>query len=156
MKVAPHFLIAGKGYEQGRLKVLAKELGLESRVTFAGFVPDDDVPFLYRVAQAFVIAGTAELQSLVTMEAMATGLPVLGVNAMALPELIHDGENGFLFPVGDTKKLSHAIGRLFSDPELRQRMGQKSLEIIQNHSQEKMIAVFESLYQKLLDKAPQA
>src|SRR3989344_4312236 len=66
-----HFVIGGKGAEQDRLKILAKKLDIEKSVTFTGFVPDEDLPNLYKVADCFIIAGTAELQSLVTMEAMA-------------------------------------------------------------------------------------
>jgi len=148
-KIAPHFLIAGKGYEMENLRRLAKELKIEDRVTFAGFVSDEDLPFLYNTATVFINAGTAELQSLVVMEAMATGLPVIGVNAMALPELIHDGENGYLFPVGDVNKLAECIQKLFSDVQLRGSMGKKSLEIIGNHDVEKSMSKFESLYREL-------
>lgn len=148
--VAPHFLIGGKGFETKRLKALAQTLGLNDRVTFAGFVPDEELPFLYNAADAFVIAGTAELQSLVTLEAMASGLPVIGVDAMALPELVHDQENGYSFPPGDEARLAQAIRDLFSDEEQRKKMGQKSLEIVQAHSIDKVMATFESLYRQML------
>jgi 1,2-diacylglycerol 3-alpha-glucosyltransferase len=145
-KIAPHFLVAGKGYEMESLQRLAKELKIENSVTFAGFVPDEDLPFLYNAVSVFINAGVAELQSLVTMEAMATGLPVIGVNAMALPELIHHEENGYLFPIGDVKKLSECIQKLFSSPQQMELMGKKSLEIISNHDVEKTMSKFESLY----------
>jgi len=148
--VAPHFLIGGKGFETKGLKELTQTLGLGDRVTFAGFVPDEDLPSLYNVADAFVIAGIAELQSLVTMEAMATGLPVIGVDAMALPELVHDQENGYSFPPGDADRLAQAIQALFTDEERRKKMGQKSLEIIQAHSIDKVMSTFESLYASLV------
>ncbi|MBI5412698.1 glycosyltransferase [Candidatus Peregrinibacteria bacterium] len=148
-ETAPHFLIAGKGFEEKNLKKLAHELGLENRVTFAGFVPDEDLPFLYRISHAFIIAGTAELQSLVTMEAMATGLPIIGVNATALPELIHDGKNGYLFAPGDIEGLISCIQRLFKVSNPRQQMGAESLKLIQAHDINKIMATFESLYTSL-------
>jgi glycosyltransferase involved in cell wall biosynthesis len=152
-ETSPHFLIAGKGFEQEDLKKLTAELGITDRVTFAGFVPDEDLPNLYSVANAFVIAGIAELQSLVTMEAMATGLPVIGVNATALPELIRDGENGYLFPIGDVKKLTECIQKLFSYNAQRERMGKKSLEIISAHDIDKIILKFEEIYRNLSKKS---
>jgi glycosyltransferase involved in cell wall biosynthesis len=151
-KIAPHFLIAGKGYEMENLRQLARELKIEDRVTFAGFVSDEDLPFLYNTATVFINAGIAELQSLVVMEAMATGLPVIGVNAMALPELIHDGENGYLFPAGDIGKLASCIQKIFSNAEQREIMAKKSLEIIANHDVEKTMSRFESLYRDLSNK----
>ena len=98
----------------------------------------------------FYIAGIAELQSLVTMEAMASGLPVIAVNAMALPELVWHGENGFLFELTDDKSLSKFLIDVFSNHSLRLEMGKKSLEIIQAHDINKSMATFESLYESML------
>jgi len=149
-KIAPHFLIAGKGFEEKNLKKLAKELGISKMVTFAGFVPDDDLPYLYRMSDVFINAGTAELQSLVTMEAMASGLPVIGVNATALPELVHNNKNGYLFEHGDLNGLVKNLNDMFGSDELRRRFSENSLEIIQAHDIEKVISTFESLYKKLV------
>ena len=147
--IAPHFFIAGKGFMTEKWKQLAKNLGIAEKVTFAGFVPDEDLPFLYRIADVFINAGTAELQSLVVMEAMATGLPVIGVNATALPELIHDGENGFLFNEGDLDRLVSCLNQMFGDASLRERFSKKSLEIIKAHDINKIMETFESLYNSL-------
>lgn len=147
-----HFLIAGKGAEQEKLKQLAHQLNLEGSVSFAGFVPDEDLPNLYAVADCFIIAGIAELQSLVTMEAMATGLPVVAVNAMALPELVRHGENGYLFELDDADALADHLTEIFSDPDLRKKMGECSLERIQAHDINKSMATFEALYEKLIGR----
>ena len=88
--------LAGSGPDEGRLRDLAARRGVAERVRFLGFIPGTDLPGLYRLADVFAIASEAELQSLVTMEAMASGLPVVAVNAGALGELVHAGENGFL------------------------------------------------------------
>jgi 1,2-diacylglycerol 3-alpha-glucosyltransferase len=145
-----HFLIAGKGAESEKLKKLVTELGLEKNITFAGFVPDEDLPNLYTIANCFVIAGIAELQSLVTMEAMASKLPIVAVNAMALPELVRHGENGFLFELEDTQGLSGYLVNIFSDENLRKKMSEKSLEIIQDHDINKTMFQFESIYHQVL------
>ena len=114
-------------------------------------MPDEDLPNLYKIADCFIIAGTAELQSLVTMEAMASGLPVVGVNAMALPELIHDGENGYLFELDNIESLTQSLIKILSDEKLRKQMGDKSLEIIQAHDINNSMVTFESLYQSMLN-----
>jgi glycosyltransferase involved in cell wall biosynthesis len=150
-KVDFHFVIAGTGAERTRLEKIRKEENLEQHVTFAGFVPDEDLPNLYAVADVFVIAGIAELQSIVTMEAMATGLPVLAVRAVALPELVKDSENGFLFEQGDEKTLSLKMVTLFSDEKLRRQMGAASLKIIASHDINKTIVAFETLYKQAIN-----
>lgn len=148
-KTPVHLVIAGVGAETKNLKKLVKALEMENDVTFTGFVEDKDLPDLYTIADVFINAGIAELQSIVTMEAMATGLPIIGANVMALPELISHSENGFLFEHGDIEKIAQYIEKLFTDPELRKKMGIKSLEIIQKHEISKIIENFISLYKTL-------
>jgi glycosyltransferase involved in cell wall biosynthesis len=146
------YVIVGKGTESDRLKELARQLGLESSVVFTGFVPDSQLPDLYQASDIFAIAGVAELQSIVTMEAMASGLPILAVNAMALPELCHDGQNGYLFEMGNENALSEKIVQLSSDSELRGAMSEKSLMIIQKHDIRKTIPQFEALYKAMMNQ----
>ncbi len=150
--VKAHFVIAGKGAEKNNLLKLAEELGIKKHVTFTGFVSDEELPNLYAIADCVISPGTAELQSISTMEAMATGLPVIAVNAMALPELVGDGENGFLYSDGDVKGLSGKIVRIFSDERLRKQMGKKSLEIIAKHDIENVINEYERIYELELRK----
>jgi 1,2-diacylglycerol 3-alpha-glucosyltransferase len=146
------FAIAGKGAEGARLKKITKGLRLEKRVVFLGFVPDEDLPNLYPLADCFIIAGMAELQSIVTMEAMASGLPVLAVNAVALPELVHHGENGFLFEINELKQIADYIVKIISDQDIRKEMSQKSLDIIKEHDIIEVISKFESFYEELIEK----
>jgi 1,2-diacylglycerol 3-alpha-glucosyltransferase len=146
------YVVVGTGAETRRLKELAKQLGIGSSVVFAGFVPDEDLHQMYQAADVFVIAGVAELQSIVTMEAMASGLPILAVNAMALPELCHDNENGYLFEMGNESALSEKVANLATDLALRKTMSEKSLEIIQKHDIRKTIPQFEELYKKMIKK----
>jgi 1,2-diacylglycerol 3-alpha-glucosyltransferase len=141
-----HFVIAGHGAEGPKLRKLRDMLGLEKKVTFAGFVPDALLPSLYAASDCFVIAGTAELQCIVAMEAMATGVPVLGARAVALPELVHNGENGYLFEPGDSNELAQRIVDVFNNSDTRKRMGQKSLEIISQHDINTVLETFENFY----------
>ena len=83
----------------------------------------------YTRASVFAIASTAELQSIATMEAMASGLPIVAANAVALPHLVHDGENGYLFEPGDVDALAARLTDvLTAAPEERLRMQQASLD----------------------------
>ncbi|WP_306215515.1 glycosyltransferase, partial [Actinoplanes sp. RD1] len=94
-------VLAGTGTEQRSPARLAARLGVAEHVSFPGFVPDADLPAVYAEATVFVNAGTAELQSLVTLEAMASGRPVVGADAAALPHLVTA-----LFPPGDSAALA--------------------------------------------------
>lgn len=147
-----HLVLAGIGKEKQALETLTEKLDIQDKVTFTGFVPDQDLQNIYRTADLFVIAGIAELQSIVTMEAMASGLPVVAVNAMALPELVHNGENGYLIPDGDSQSLAKKVIAILSDKKLSAQMSQKSLEIIKAHDINKIIEKYESLYNEIIKR----
>ena len=139
----------GSGPDEGRLRELAARLGVAERVRFLGFIPGTDLPGLYRLADVFAIASEAELQSLVTMEAMASGLPVVAVNAGALGELVHPGENGFLTRPGRAADVAGSLDLLCRDPGLRARMSKAGLRIIADHDRHRLLALWESIYSAL-------
>jgi len=145
-EVRIHLAMAGTGARQKELEKITARLGVTGRVTFLGFVPDEDLPALYSAAHCFVMAGTAELQSIATMEAMASGLPVLAADAVALPELVQPGRNGYLFEPGNAEMLAGQMKRLFADYGLRDSMSRESLAIIQEHAVERTMQKFEALY----------
>lgn len=146
-----HLLLVGRGDDRERLEDIVAELDLGSCVHFLGFVPEEDLPALYRAVDLFAIASTCEVQSLPTLQALATKLPVVAVNAMALPELVHDGVNGFLVPPDDPQAMAEAMIRILGDADLRSRMGQASLEIVEPHSETHTFDQYEALYHKLID-----
>jgi 1,2-diacylglycerol 3-alpha-glucosyltransferase len=147
-----HLVLAGIGKEKQKLEELTEKLGIQKAVTFAGFVPDEDLQNIYGIADLFVTAGVAELQSIVTMEALASGLPVVAVNAMALPELVHDGENGYLFSDGNSQMLAEKVIAILSNQAMRVRMSKKSLEIIKDHDIDKTIEKYESIYTEIINR----
>jgi len=147
-----HLVVAGIGKEKQNLEELTEKLGIQHEVTFAGFVPDEDLQNIYTVADLFVTAGIAELQSIATMEAMAAGLPVVAVNAMALPELVHDGENGYLFSDGDSQMFAEKVVAILSNQTMRAEMSKKSLEIIKKHDVNKVIEKYESIYGEIINR----
>ncbi|HEY0932292.1 MAG TPA: glycosyltransferase, partial [Trebonia sp.] len=91
----------------------------------------------------------AELQSLATMAAMASGLPVAAVDAGALGELVHAGENGFLARPGDAGELAGCLGLLCRDADLRARMARASVRIAGAHDRHRVLARWESVYRAL-------
>jgi glycosyltransferase involved in cell wall biosynthesis len=145
----PVLVLAGTGPDEGRLRSLARHYGVADRVRFPGFVADDDLPGLYRLAEVFAIASRAELQSLVTMAAMASGLPVVAADAGALAELVQPGENGFLARPGQAAEFAESLGLLCRDADLRARMSKASLRIISGHDGHRLLSRWESIYRAL-------
>lgn len=142
--------VVGDGAMREEWQGLAAELGIGTRTSFPGFVDDDELVAAYRRAAVFVMPGIAELQSLVTLEAMSAGTPVIAANAMALPHLVRNGRNGWLFTPGDVPELAHRLGALLDDPELRRRMGAASKEMVAGHAIDATLATFEGIYTDLL------
>lgn len=142
-----HFDVAGGGDQRKALEALTAQLGLTDRVTFHGRVTDEELRELYSRASVFAIASIAELQSIVTMEAMASALPVVGANAVALPHLVHDGENGYLFEPGNVSDLADKLTRvLTASPEEYERMQKASLDGVAVHDINRTLDTFEALY----------
>jgi glycosyltransferase involved in cell wall biosynthesis len=146
--------IAGDGPDRKALARLASELGLNERVCFTGFVPHEQLPALYQAADLFATASTIETQGLVVLEAMACGLPVAGVDALALPEAVHHTVNGFLAPAGNEAALAQHLARLVADASLRRRMGAASRRLAERHSLEQIVAQYERLYRQVAAAPP--
>ena len=90
-------IIAGNGPQKKELEELTSDLGLEDRVKFLGFVPDEDLPYAYAAADMLISCSAFETQGLSVLEAMSSGLPCVCRNARAFRDIIKDGENGFHF-----------------------------------------------------------
>jgi len=146
--------IAGRGSHQGALRALAQEQGLGDKVVFLGYVPAEDLPALLNSADVFVMPGEAELQSIATLEAMATGRPVLAANARALPELVENGVNGYLFRPGDAEDVARRMNQLVAERDRWAEMGQASWERVRLHSLENTLRRYEEVYHYLV-RAPQ-
>ncbi|TDQ49294.1 glycosyltransferase [Actinorugispora endophytica] len=141
--------LAGTGQRQAELKRLAETLGVADRVHFLGFVPDEELPLFYVAADLFAIGSVAELQSIATLEAMSTGLPVVAADALALPHLVRSGRNGYLYPPGDVAELARHLLAVLESPERRAAMGAASREIAQTHDHQRSLDRFEEIYARV-------
>jgi glycosyltransferase involved in cell wall biosynthesis len=147
--------LVGDGGERERLQKLAESLKIASRVSFLGHVTDDELPGIYERATVFVMPSIAELQSIATMEAMASGRPVIAADAMALPHLVHDGDNGYVFPPGDVEALAERLRRvLAADQNELSRLSENSLQLSQSHDIQRTLGIFEDLYRGVGEPAP--
>ena len=140
-------VVAGRGAALGEFQDLARSLKLGERVRFTGFIPNEDLPMLLNSIDIFTMPSEAELLSIASLEAMACARPVLLADAVALPELVTPGVNGYLFKPGEAEDAARHMGLLANQRDRWEQMGRASLEKAQAHSLELTIQRFESLYQ---------
>lgn len=145
--------IVGDGTMREQWKKQVRARGIEDRTTFRGFVSEEELLEAYGRCDVFCMPGVAELQSLVTLEAMSAGKPVVAADAMALPHLVHPGRNGWLYTPGDVAELSTRLDTLLRDSDMRRRMGQASREIVRRHSLDSTLDEFEGLYESVMGSA---
>lgn len=141
------FDIVGGGDQRKQLENLAAQLGLADRITFHGRTTDAELRALLSRASLFVIASIAELQSIATMEAMASALPIVAADAVALPHLVQDGVNGYLFEPGNVDELAARLTDvLTASPAEYERMQRASLDGVAIHDINRTLDTFEALY----------
>ncbi len=145
-----HLIITGRGKEKEKLKKITMDKGLSGLVTFTDFITKIDLRNLYHASDIFLTASEVELQGLSIMEAMACGLPVIGAKSMAIPELVKDGINGYLFEPGNEKDAAKKILKLISNKKLREKMSENSLNLINKHDIELTLEEYEKIYYRLL------
>ena len=143
-------VICGKGRFLSALKHMRKDLGLKKRVILTGYVPDDDLPLLYNSADVFVMPGAAELQSIATLEAMASGRPVLAADACALPELVRPGVNGLLFQPGSSTGAERCIRDMLSLAPNWPAMGRASRRRAEQHALGETLRRYTTWYEKII------
>ena len=141
-----HLLIVGSGTEMEHLRNLAYQLGIDDSVTFAGRVSDEEIVQLHKVGALYCITSPAELQSIATLEAMASGKPIVAVDAGALGELCQDGINGYLCPKDDIDAVAAALDKILVDKKLQKEFSKKSLEIARTHDIAHTIDQYEAIY----------
>lgn len=142
-----HLEIVGGGEVRPALEAQVDRLGLKDRVKFLGLASDEELRRAYLSADLFCMPGTAELQSLVTLEAMSASTPVVLADAMALPHLVRDGENGYLFTPNDSSDLAAKIESVLSLPADEQAaMGKASRSMVESHSLGRTLQTFEDIY----------
>ena len=117
------FLVAGSGTAEADLRAQASRLGLDDHGTFLGWIGDDVLHSLYRIADLTVVPSLYEPFGLVALEAMASGCPCIVADTGGLREVVPPGERvGLRFNGGDAEHLGVMIERMLTDDELRERL----------------------------------
>jgi glycosyltransferase involved in cell wall biosynthesis len=144
-------LIVGHGTERPQLERRASELGIRDRVIFTGTVPPEgDLPGLYRLASVFVAACEIETEGIVLLEASASAVPIVGVRATAMPELVGYAGNGFLVTPRDVEAMADKIAYLLSHPQRAAQIGLRGLRLADHRSLARTVDAHLSLYRELL------
>lgn len=137
--------IVGDGPCRSALERQARELGLGRRVEFLGH--REDVADLLALSDLFILPSRSEAFPNSVLEAMATGLPVIGSAVGGLLDLVEDGRNGLLVPPRDVGALTAAIDRLVAQPTLAASLGESARRHVRDrYSFDRMVASFEHLY----------
>lgn len=147
-------VIAGDGQARGDLERLASELQLERSVAFTGPVPEAVMPHLYRACDVYAITSLVEVQSITTLQALATGLPVVAATAGALPEIVQHGVTGLLVPPEDPAATAEAIRSLVANPERARALGAKGVRAAAQHDEQRTFDAYERLYLEAAEHHP--
>ncbi len=143
-------VFAGRGSSEEALKKMARDLRLEDSVKFIGFVSKPTLDEAYNASEAFAIASTSDTQSLVMMQAMACGLPIVGVRALALPEYIND-QNGFVVEPGDEKAIAEKLAYLLKNPKVAQTLGKGGRTYAEQFSEPAIASDWERIYTDVIE-----
>ena len=143
-------VLIGDGPDKRTLELLAAELGIAERVTFTGQVPFDEIPVYLKAADMFGFASVTETQGLVTIEAMAAGLPVVAVDGSGSHDIVDNGKDGFLVD-NDPNALASAINKMLSNPQQMRQFSVRALKKARtfdaNRLGRQMVKVYEEAIQ---------
>lgn len=128
-----YYVIVGDGDDRPQLECLAREMGLDNHVIFAGQKFGSDLLSYYKACDVYVMPSRAEGFGVVFLEAMAMGKPVIGGNHGGTPEVVLDGVTGFLVNHGDVDTLADRLILLLNDEDLRKRMGEAGRRRVREH-----------------------
>ncbi len=139
-------VLVGDGPERPGLESLAAQLQLDSHIIFAGMVPNSKVPEYLAASDVFVLPSLSEGFPISVLEAMAASLPVVTTKVRGLPEIIKDGENGFLVEPENPSEIAAKVLLLLEDDELRSRISANNRQEAKSFTWETIIQRLETVY----------
>jgi len=156
-KIDAQLLVVGDGECREDLTKLTIRLGIRDRTSFPGFMdPVEEIPAVYKIASVFTTASEIETQGLVLLEALATELPVVAVEATCIPEVVKHNINGFLTQPGDEAAITDRLIEILRDPVRARQMGRLGRLIAENHAINNSIDRHEILYKSIITTYQQA
>ena len=146
-----HLLVVGDGTDASNLRDIVASYGLQDSVTFTGRVSDQEIVDLHKVGTVYCMPSPAELQSIATLEAMASGQPIVAIDAGALKELCQNERNGYLCEKDNVDEIAAALLKIVQNPQLREQFAKESLAIANTHDLQTTLARFEEIYSDLIN-----
>lgn len=148
-------VMVGDGPELSAVRYRAEQLEMNGNVIFVG--KQANIADYLGIADVFLLPSELESFGLAALEAQACEVPVIATRIGGLPEVISDGETGFLSDVGDVDKMSADVLKLLGDEDLRRSFGERGRELaVQRYSTEKIIPQYIAFYEKIVKKAKSA
>ena len=145
-------LMVGEGPERASAQALARRLGIDARVRFLG--RQDHIEELTGIADVFLLPSELESFGLSALEAMASGVPVIGSDAGGLPEVVKHTETGFVLPVGDIEGMAARAIEILKDDEHARELGQAGRRRAASlFGAERVVSQYERFYETVLTKA---
>ncbi len=149
-QIPAKLLLVGDGPDISHINRLAEELHIRNHVLFLG--KQDNLEELYSISDLMLLLSEKESFGLVALEAMACGVPVIGTNVGGIPEVITDGETGYICELGDIDSIVEKAVHLLTEEKLHHRFSQHSIQKVHDHFHgEKIVQQYEDLYYQLMN-----
>ncbi|MBK6750380.1 MAG: N-acetyl-alpha-D-glucosaminyl L-malate synthase BshA [Acidobacteria bacterium] len=148
-------ILVGDGPELSAVRYRGEQLGMNGNVVYVG--KQANIADYLGVADVFLLPSELESFGLAALEAQACEVPVIATRIGGIPEVVNDGETGFLSDVGDVEKMSVDTLKLLNDEDMRRAFGERGRELaISRYSTEKIIPQYIAFYEKIVKKAKAA
>jgi 1,2-diacylglycerol 3-alpha-glucosyltransferase len=146
-KAVPNAMLAlaGKGSSEEKLRALAKELGIGDSVKFLGLLDKPTLAEAFKASEIFAVASKSDTQNMGMMQAMACGLPVIGVRARGLPEYIH-AENGFVVEPDDDKAFAEKAVQILTNKNNAATLAKGARNYVEQFSEPAIATKWEEIY----------
>lgn len=144
-------LIVGDGWQRQELEVFVKTQNLENQIRWVGSVEYERVGAYFQQADIFVFPTLEDVWGLVAVEAMMFGKPILCSKWAGTVEMVVEGENGYVFDSHQPEKLAELMSRFIDNPDLIDKMGEKSRQIMSNHTPEAVAKFLSEVVQFVLN-----
>ena len=151
--IPSRLLMIGDGPDRSRAEAFCRDRGLRDRVFFLGNIPN--IEELLGASDLFLLPSEAESFGMAALEAMASEVPVIGTRAGGMPEVVMEGENGYLLTVGDVEGMAARAIEILSDPVLQRRLGVAGRELAeQRFNVAQVVPLYRQFYEEVIAGAP--
>ena len=142
--------IIGDGAEKEKLEILSKTLKIKEKIQFLGWVKREELSKEYNSANMFITLSEMETFGIVILEAMACGLPIIGANALAIPELVTNNKNGFLVNKTDEQSILDKLELIYKNKNIEAEFSLNSILIAKSFEEKKVFKNLEKVYNNLI------